>query len=85
MRKEIDILLHAAAKGCVVVEKGTNLVWELDDLVTAETARLFEEEKDLLAPDRMEVTSAYPGCAHAAAAPLRAIGQTPHFAIFSTQ
>jgi hypothetical protein len=89
MRKEIDILIKAAAKRCPVVEKDSNLLWTADDLAEARATGRFQEESDLFPPDRqVAVSGVYPGCCQQLGAPpgaraYRPVGQTRHFIIFA--
>ena len=89
MSSEIDILTHAAGKGCAVVEKASHRLWESDDLAEAASAGRFREDDCLGAPaDQVEISGPYPGCIQQSAAPAegtryRLVAQTRHFLIFS--
>lgn len=50
MLTEIEILMKAARKGCIVVEKGSNLIWEETDIDRACQKHRFQEEDALLPP-----------------------------------
>jgi hypothetical protein len=89
VRKQIDILVQAARKGSLVVEKATNLLWTQEELLEARESRLLQEESALLAPDeRTAVSGPFPGCCQRGGATAdregyRPIGQTRHFVIFA--
>jgi hypothetical protein len=86
MRREIDILVKAAGKRCVVVEKASHESWTPEQLTEAQDAGMFQEETDLFPPDRhLEVSGPYPGCCHQASSSpaYRPVGQTRHFIIFA--
>jgi hypothetical protein len=89
MRKEIDILIKAAAKRCPVVEKDSNLLWTATELAEARDAGRFQEETDFFPPDRrVAVSGVYPGCcqqmgASSGVQAYRPVGQTRHFIIFA--
>jgi hypothetical protein len=87
--KEIEILLEANRKGCLIVEKDTHLLWEREELLEAEQTGLYQEKGQLVSPEgQIEVTGPYPGCLQQAAASrddldFRLLGQTRHFVIFA--
>ncbi len=88
MRREIDILVKAAAKNCVVVEKDSNLVWSLQDLTEAAEDQRFQEADHFLPPEGpLAVSGPYPGCLQMAgrsdAGEYRPVGQTRHFVVFA--
>ena len=79
MRREIDILVRAAAKKCAIVEKASDALWTPQQLAQAENAGRFQEESDLFPPDRQKegpgpLPSGGPGV-------YRPVGQTRHFLI----
>jgi hypothetical protein len=88
IRREIDILVEAARKGCAVVEKATHLLWTGEELREAAVSGLYQDPGRLLPPDSSSgVTSPFPGCcqrggATAEGESFRAVGQTEHFVIF---
>ena len=84
MRREIDILLQAESKGCLIVEKATHVLWEREKLLVAEQSGLYQEVVPVSAPGReQEVTGPYPGCLQARGDfEYRALGETKHFVIF---
>lgn len=86
MSREKDILEHLVAAGCLVVEKATNRVWTLDEIVSA--IGLDGEDRILAADRPSAVSGPYPGCLQMGSAmdefsgyPL--LGQTEHFYIFA--
>jgi hypothetical protein len=86
MYKEIDLLIKAAAKNCLVVEKASNVLWDVAELEEAREAGRFKEEGQVLAPDgELEVGGPFPGCLQLAGADVRyrPIGQTEHFVLFT--
>jgi hypothetical protein len=89
MQKEIEILLKAASKGCLAVEKASNMVWDTAELMEARESGRFQEMVCFLPPDgRIEVSSPYPGCLQQVAATetswsYRIIGHTDNFIIFA--
>ena len=44
MRKEIDIVVKAVGKSCVVVEKASHVSWTLEELVEAQMDERFQRE-----------------------------------------
>jgi hypothetical protein len=87
MRKEIDILLRAASRNCLVVEKASHLRWTWEELAAARDSGRYQGQDQLLPPDgRAEVSNPYARCMQpgAARSPVsyRAVGQTGHFLIF---
>jgi hypothetical protein len=86
MREEIQILLDADAKGCLVVEKDSHVLWERPELLEAQLNGRYRQEGNLLAPDeRGEVSGPFPGCVQYTGATGRdftPVGQTQHFVIF---
>jgi hypothetical protein len=89
MTAEIGILVHAADKGCAIIEKASHQLWDSAEL--AEAARLgrFAQEDSLDAPtEQIEISAPYPGCMQQSARPAQAedyrlVGQTRHFLIFT--
>jgi hypothetical protein len=85
---EIDILLKANAKGCLIVDKSSNVVLEGEELHAAHRDGLYRERDDLLPLNRpLEVSGPYPGCMQLAGFSAenhayRLIGQTEHFVLF---
>ena len=89
MRKEIDIVVKAAGKSCVVVEKASHVSWTLEELLEAQVDERYQEEDRILPPDgRPEVSGPFPGClqqfgATATFTDYHPVGQTEHFVIFA--
>jgi hypothetical protein len=89
MRREIDILVEAARKGCAVVDKNTGVLWTLDELMCCRNAGEYHAVCDLSPPGRqIEISGPYPGCCQiggASAGTFRyhPVGQTEHFLIFT--
>jgi hypothetical protein len=44
MGKEIEILLEANSKGCLIVEKDSNALWERNVLLEAQQDGLYQDE-----------------------------------------
>ncbi len=91
MSKEIDLLLDSISRGCLVVEKETNLLWSREDLLKAKQAGHFLERDQITSSngDRA-VSGIYPGCLQATSASQKlngspVIGQTAHFMIFASR
>jgi hypothetical protein len=86
MDKEIEILLEANSKGCLIVEKDSHALWERNELLEAQQEGLYQEEGHLFPPDQqVEVTGPFPGCVPGATGTnpdYRRLGQTEHFVIF---
>jgi hypothetical protein len=86
MDKEIEILLEANSKGCLIVEKDSHALWERNELLEAQQEGLYQEEGHLFSPDQqVEVTGPFPGCVPGATGKnldYRLLGQTTHFVIF---
>jgi hypothetical protein len=88
-RKEIDMLVEAARKGCVVVEKSSGVLWTPAELAEAHARGTYQEPSDLRPPDdHLEVSGPYPGCCQFSGATpgmvaFRAVGQTKRFVIFA--
>ena len=88
MTKEIEILLKADAKGCLVVDKDSHICLERDDLLAAKRKGLYQEQAVLLAPERQSDWSGpFPGCMQLSGASAkylrcRMVGQTKHFVMF---
>lgn len=87
MHKEIDILLKAVSKSCMVVEKATNVLWDEAELLEARTSGQFQAEECLHPPSSQSgVSSPFPGCLQQAGGATTAyhlVGQTEHFVIFA--
>ncbi len=83
MRKEIDILLRAHFRGCLIVNKETHALLEEASLIAAQRSKQYEGEC-VLAPPGSEVSGPYPGCRNVGGDghDYRMLGQTPRFAIF---
>jgi hypothetical protein len=85
--KEIDLVLAEVNKGAVAVERETNVLWDVSDLLQAQSNREFQNLDQITDPAKGEaVTSPYPGCPNmtgkdAQSKPER-IGQTSHFVLF---
>jgi hypothetical protein len=88
MTAEIDILIHAADKGCAIVEKKSHQTWDNADLAEAAKAGRFAEEGSLDAPtEQVEISAPFPGCMQQSARSAESddydlVGQTRHFLIF---
>lgn len=85
MYKEIDILLRAHFRGCLIVDKESHTLLEEEGLYSAQRGRVYEAECKLSPPGRQsEVTAPFPGCVNLAGGheSYRMMGDTPHFAIF---
>lgn len=86
MYSELEILVKAVGKGCLVVEKSTYMVWEVSELDAARAANLFQQPDRLLAPDgNTAITPPFPCSPHGAGPAYRVIGQTSHFVIFGRE
>ncbi len=89
MAKEIDLLLAAESRGCLVVEKASNVVWERDALLDARADALFEGDARVGPLTEAAVVSGpFPGCLQMGAAPERGyqpLGETEHFVIFAAE
>jgi hypothetical protein len=89
MTTEIDILVHAAEKGCAIVEKASHRLWDSAQLSEAAQAGRFAREDLLEAPtEQVEISAPYPGCMQQSARSpqtedYRLLGQTRHFLIFT--
>ena len=89
MTTEIDILVHAADKGCAIVEKESHQLWDSAELTEAAKLGGFAQEDSLEAPtEQVEISAPYPGCMQQSARPAqtedyRLVGQTRHFLIFT--
>lgn len=85
--KEIDILLRANSKGCMIVDKQSHVLLEPEELLVAQRDRRYQEEDDFLAPgSQVEISGPFPGCMQlggdAKKFAFRIVGQTEHFIIF---
>ena len=89
MRKEIDILLQAAGKECVVVEKATHLVWSMEELRQAQADAQFQQADEIREPEQFSpINAPFPGCLQFGgdlrrATAYRQVGQTSHFVILA--
>jgi len=88
MSKEIEILLKANAKGCLIVEKDSHVLLERDELLVAQQNGDYQEECALLAPEKqIELSGPFPGRMQIGGASAKNMGyrlvaQTKHFVIF---
>jgi hypothetical protein len=88
--KEINLVLDMVEKGVLAVEKETNLLWSLNDLLEARSNHEFQNDDQVAAPSNScTVTSLYPGCLNmmgnnANNAPIKAVAQTRHFLLFES-
>jgi hypothetical protein len=88
MSKEIEILLKANAKGCLIVEKDSHVLLERDELLAAQQNGDYQEECVLLAPEKqIALSGPFPGCMQIGGArtktlEYRLVAQTKHFVIF---
>jgi len=88
--KEINLVLDMVEKGARAVEKETNLLWSLNDLLMARSKPEFQNDDQVAAPsNNCTITSLYPGCPNmmgdnANKAPIKAIAQTRHFLLFES-
>jgi hypothetical protein len=85
--KEIDLVLKQVNKGACAVEKETNVLWEIEDLLQAQSNKEFQNQDMVIEPTGEEaVTTLYPGCPNmmAKSAQLNSepIAQTSHFLLF---
>ena len=89
MTTEIDILIHAAAKGCAIVEKKSHQMWDNADLAGAAKLGRFADASLLDAPtEQVEISAPFPGCMQQSARSAesenyRLVGQTRHFLVFT--
>jgi hypothetical protein len=90
MAREIDLLVDAATDRYLVVEKATNQLWPLDELLDASySGRYFEEDCIRAVEEPCEVSGPFPGCPQQAGngegfAGYDRVGQTRHFLLFKT-
>ena len=86
MDKEIEILIEANSKGCLIVEKDSHTLWKRNELLEAQQEALYQEEGFLLPPEQqVEVSGPFPGCVPGASGKnldYRLLGHTIHFVIF---
>ncbi len=87
MRREIDILLRAHFRGCLIVNQESHALLDEDELFTAHRSNLYQSECDLSLPDRpTEWSGPFPGCMQLGGAMhgsnYHMLGLTAHFAIF---
>jgi hypothetical protein len=90
MAREIDLLLEAAGKALLVVNKDSNVLLQREDLVELHGAGRFGQEDRVAPPDGrpLVVSSVYPGCPQqgsrtAGQAGYVLVGQTEHFLRFA--
>lgn len=89
MAREIDLVLGAAGRGCLVVEKTSHVLWTGPELAAACRVGCYPDEDTLGPPtEHPAVSGPYPGCLQQTGAatdfgqyPL--LGQTEHFLIFA--
>ena len=83
MHKEIDILLRAHFRGCLLVDKESHGLLEEEDLFSAQRGKAYERECVLAAPGA-DVSGPFPGCMNVGGDGYgyQMLGETPHFAIF---
>ncbi len=84
MRREIDILLGAHFRGCLIVDKESHTLLEEDGLFSAQRGKAYEAECEFSAPGKQsEVAAPFPGCISLAGEyrTYRMLGDTAHFAI----
>jgi hypothetical protein len=86
MLREIDILLRAASKGYLAIEKETHVSWRREELEEASRLGRFDEIDDVRpigsSPD---IASPFPACPQqfgAGESDYRLAAQTGHFFIF---
>jgi hypothetical protein len=87
MIKEIDILLRASSKGCLIVDRESHVLLEEEELFAAQRDGLYQGKGELLAPGKgIELSGPFPGCMQLGGDSKRftyqMVGQTEHFAIF---
>jgi len=89
MASEIALLIDAAGKGCLVVEKDSNVFWSREELVCKQAAGRFAEEGVISSPKAglTAVSNIFPGCWGQAGASADyfncvPIGETEHFVLF---
>lgn len=89
MPTAINILLEAAGKHGVVVDKASHVVWDHHELVAAAKAGCYPDDDRLAAPTgQVAVSGPFPGCLQQFGAPADLaryvlVGQTEHFLIFA--
>jgi hypothetical protein len=92
MAREIDLLVQAARGPYLVVEKATNVLWNLDELQEADRTGRYQGEDRVAPADERDsaVSGPFPGCLQQMSAPEELtrrplLGQTRHFLLFGSQ
>jgi hypothetical protein len=84
--KEIDLVLQLVRKGLIAVERDTNVLWTLEDLLEAQSAKDFQDNDEITPPSGEEAISGlYPGClnmGNALTSEVEPLAQTSHFLFF---
>jgi hypothetical protein len=90
MAREIELLSEAATLSMTVVEKATNVAWDLDELQEAGAAGRWHDEDRIVPANEAAaggVSGPFPGCLQRAGASeefdhYSLVGETRHFLIF---
>jgi hypothetical protein len=86
MPKEINLVMDCVAKGAAAVEKETQVLWSLEDLLQAQSDKRFQNDDRIAEPAGNAVTSLYPGCINMIGSISRRrpepFAQTSHFVLF---
>jgi hypothetical protein len=77
MTREIELVVDSAQKGCRVIEDGTGILWNLDDLVEAWSDWRFQMDDAIAPPDGLLPTGPEEARSY------RVFGRTAHFLIFA--
>lgn len=91
MLREIDILTWYVREGFVLVEKATNQVWTLPEVLKASPAEHLHDEDRLRPPEpHTAIGGTFPGClqqmgASETAHDYKLIGHTRHFLIYGPE
>jgi len=85
--KEIDLVVELVRKGAAAVEKETNILWTIEDLLDAQSNREFQDEDQITRPSGKEaISNLFPGCLNMMGKSIDSNGepmaQTSHFLIF---
>jgi hypothetical protein len=86
--KEIQLVLDLVRKGLIAVERDTNVLWSLEDLLGAQSGKEFQNNDRITEPSGEEAISGlYPGCLNMGSAltsDVEPLAQTTHFLFFGT-
>jgi hypothetical protein len=84
--KEIQLVLDLVRKGLIAVERGSNVLWTLEDLMAAQSTKDFQNNDQITEPSGEEAISGlYPGCLNmggALTSNVEPLAQTTHFLFF---